>query len=249
MLLGVYRTAHATGVLRTRAGRAVYERSYDLYKSRLEAAAIDALRQHVTPGSWIIDVGANIGFFTLHFGQWVGAGGKVLAIEPEVDNQARLVERISRERLSERVDVICAAVSDRPGRAVLELNPDHPADHRLSVGGQGIPVDAVTLDGIAEKYGWPDVSLVKIDVQGAEPRVIAGAHGLLKRSRPALFIEFDPAGLARMGSTVAALYDQLAALGYVAHSLGRRGIGPALTRDHVVGHEQYTDYLLLPSGR
>ena len=90
VLLALYRAVSSTGLLSTRPGRAMYEWSYDLYKDRFEAGPVDALRQFIKPGTTVIDVGANIGFFSRRFARWVGPGGRVIAIEPEPANFAGL---------------------------------------------------------------------------------------------------------------------------------------------------------------
>src|SRR5258708_40379671 len=79
ILLALYGAVSRTGLLSTRVGRRVFASAYDLYKSRWEAAEIMALRKFVDPGTAIIDVGANIGFFTRRFAEWVRPGGIVIA--------------------------------------------------------------------------------------------------------------------------------------------------------------------------
>src|SRR3977135_2308144 len=59
---------------------------YAIYKQRFEAGPIDRLRDFVPSGSLVIDVGANVGFFSLRFAKWVGDGGKVISVEPEDRN-------------------------------------------------------------------------------------------------------------------------------------------------------------------
>src|ERR1041385_3696722 len=98
-LLGMYRVVNASGALRTRAGRRVFEWGYHGYKRILEAGDIQALTQWIKPGTLVIDVGANIGFFTKYFARRVSEGGKVLAIEPEQNNFKRLTEMLRKSRL------------------------------------------------------------------------------------------------------------------------------------------------------
>ena len=68
--------------------RSVFEACYEIYKRLIEAP--HALRAHVQPGTIVVDVGANVGFFTRYFAEWTGADGRVLAIEPEQQNFERL---------------------------------------------------------------------------------------------------------------------------------------------------------------
>ena len=69
----------------------------------------------------------------------------------------------------------------------LEINPLHPADHKLSRDGTGLSVNAVTLDELVPDIRYLRPALVKIDVQGAEMLVLKGAADILKNSRSSSF--------------------------------------------------------------
>ena len=84
----------------------------------------------------------------------------------------------------------------------LEINPLHPADHKLSRDGSGLPVSAVTLDDLVPDKRNLRPALVKIDVQGAEMLVLMGATGVLTTAAPALFIELHEEGLNKFGTSV-----------------------------------------------
>ena len=73
-LLAVCRLVTAIGILRTRWGRSVFEWTYVICKIRLEAGPVDHLRPFVATGTVVFDVGANFGFFTGRFCNWVGDG-------------------------------------------------------------------------------------------------------------------------------------------------------------------------------
>ena len=126
VLIGLYRVTKATGVLDTSLGRRVFERSYGFYKDRLEAGPIGMLRQYVRPKTYVIDVGANIGFFTRRFAAWVTDGGKVIAVEAEAVNYARLRQAIAEAGLMDVVETIEAAVAETTGEGLLEINPGNP---------------------------------------------------------------------------------------------------------------------------
>jgi FkbM family methyltransferase len=192
---------------------------YALYKAHFEAGPIDRLSEFVPAGSLVIDVGANVGFFSLRFARWVGSGGKVIAIEPEPHNFNNLMLALERAGISDRVDALQAVATDRPGTTFLEINPLHPADHKLSLEGTGLPVTAVTLDGLVPDKGPLRPALVKIDVQGAEMLVLKGASDILRLAAPALFVELHEAGLNRLGTSASAILDHLTELRYQAYWL------------------------------
>lgn len=176
IFLVAYRLVRKSGVFESGVGQACFEGAYDLYKRLFEASHADWLRPLARPGTTVVDIGANIGFFTVQFARWVGSQGRVIAIEPETRNLARLRKRITGQGLASNVEIVEAVVAEKPGTLNLHLNPDHPGDHRI--GSEGVPVTSVTLDGLLEDAGWPEVSLVKVDVQGAEFRVFLAFFAL-----------------------------------------------------------------------
>lgn len=243
IMLGAYRVLFARGLLRFAWGRRLFLALYELYKSTFEAGLIGGLRGYAPPGALVIDVGANVGFFTLRFARWIGPSGRVIAIEPEAANHAELVRRLGAHDLSGRVEAHRAVADAKAGNARLVINPDHPGDHRI--GDEGEPIPAVALDAVVP--AGANVSLIKIDVQGAEMRVLAGAAAILARDKPALFVEVDPAGLARFGTGVDALLGWLAGFGYAPHRLTHAGAEPLdrAALDRVLAARGYTDLLFL----
>jgi FkbM family methyltransferase len=192
---------------------------YSAYKQYLEAGPIDRLKEFVPSGSLVIDVGANVGFFSLRFAKWVGNDGKVISIEPEDRNYDHLISALRREALLDRVNSLKAVAADAQGKMFLEINPLHPADHKLSRDGTGLAVNAVTLDELVQDARHLRPALVKIDVQGAEMLVLKGAANILKNAAPALFIELHEEGLFKFGTSVLAILNHLSAYGYQPYQL------------------------------
>jgi FkbM family methyltransferase len=245
--LTTYRLAYEAGAFRLPGVRRVFELGYDFYKTKLEASEVNELRRFVSPNSIVLDVGANIGFFTLRFAQWVSNGGKVVALEPERHNFERLTAAVQRAGCTTAVDLVQGVAADLDGTLHLVLNPHHPADHRL--GPEGEPVAAYTLDRLMADRGWPPVSLIKIDVQGAEVRVIRGARELLRRWKPVLYLEIDDRALVEAGFSADELIDELAAFGYRMYQLSGSSAAPI---DRAAAAKQraqlgYGDFLFLHS--
>ena len=249
-LLGTYRVIRSTRILETSAGRRFYAWAYGAYKERLESGSIHVLRRWVAPDTVVIDVGANIGYFTLRFAAWVSGTGRVIALEPEARNHAELVRAIERGGRAGAVEVQQVAVAEAVGAGFLELHPSHPGDHRLA--SRGVPVPVTTLDVLLRTRGWPAVSLIKIDVQGAEARVLEGAEETLRRLRPVLFVEVDETALGRYGSSAGELLRRCTDDRYTIHTLGPDGPSAELTCSEAlawVGRQEYTDLLFLPGER
>jgi FkbM family methyltransferase len=217
------KAAHAMYVLAARnrlvnrgPSRRAFEAAYFFYKRYFEAGSPKRLAPFIVEGSTVIDAGANIGFFTLPFAQMVGPRGRVIALEPEPTNFRRLAARVQATALANRVTLLRAAAAERSGRELLAINPDHPGDHKIASDRSdgGVEVEAHALDDLVAAHPGPPVSLIKIDVQGAESRVLEGATGLLRTDGPALFVEVDPVAGSKMGCPVDRLLAWLEALGY-----------------------------------
>jgi FkbM family methyltransferase len=245
-LIRLYDHVTRAGLLNRPVPRRAFESGYLMYKRLLEAGPVGSLREVVTAGSTAIDVGANIGFFTLRFARWVGPAGHVIAIEPEARNFASLRRRVTRSGLSDIVTCVQAAAADRNGELRLALNPGHPGDHHLAADGE--PVAGVRLDDLVVSDARA-VTLVKIDVQGAEAMVLAGALGLIKAHRPAVLVEVHEPSLTRLGSSRREVVDSLVALGYGGHMLTRHGIGAREEPEELIARSAkgYIDVLFLPA--
>ena len=231
-LLTIYALVRRTGLLSTPLGEKCFNFSYEIYKSRLEARSIEHLRCWVKSGTCAIDVGANVGFFTRRFADWVGDSGRVISIEPEAQNLQQLGQKVSKLQLDCRVEVVQAVAADKSGSLYLKINPDHPGDHHIA--SEGVLVSAVTLDELMEARDWPCVSLVKIDVQGAEIRVLAGARRLLTEQAPALFLEIDPAALLGQHSTPTELLDFVNSFGYQTFLIQQDGALEAVSNQQIL---------------
>ncbi|MGE3476290.1 MAG: FkbM family methyltransferase [Rhodospirillaceae bacterium] len=248
-LLRSYAGLHATGVLSTAPGRWAFSRAYNLYKAKFEAPSADGLKTLIAPGATVVDIGANVGFFTRRFARWVGADGMVLALEPEPRNFADLLDVLREDGTLARVRLFDVAAAEFTGAARLKLNLLHPGDHKLSADNSGLAVKTVRLDDLLAERKWPKIALVKIDVQGAEERVLDGAAQTLGRVRPAWFVEVDDDHLRAMGSSAAQLVRRFAAHGYGVHDVAAAGPGPALDFGEVIAALRpgvYRDLLFKP---
>ncbi|MBV9687591.1 MAG: FkbM family methyltransferase [Alphaproteobacteria bacterium] len=247
-LVRLYDRAARAGLLDRPLPRRAFESAYLAYKRAIEAGPVDGLREFAISGSTAIDVGANIGFFTLRLARWVGPAGQVIAIEPEARNFASLRRRVVRAGMSQVVNCVQAAAADRHGQLRLAINRGHPGDHHLHDMGELIP--AVTLDDLVAADTRP-VSLLKIDVQGAEAMVLAGARTLIRAHRPAVFVELHQPSLARLGSSTREVIHTLLAFGYGGHILTRAGIAEPQDPETLVAQSAtgYIDVLFLPMSR
>jgi FkbM family methyltransferase len=240
-LIRMYQLIKSTGLLSTGPGDWAFRSAYAGYKRFLEAGHLEPLGQFVRPGTSVVDVGANVGFFTLKFAGWVRDGGRVIAIEPEAVNYGRLSRAVAGAGLSHVVDTVQAAATERTGQVGLIVNRLHPGDHRIGDGGVQVP--SVTIDDLLAEKGSPPVSLIKIDVQGAESRVLAGAGATLDALRPALFIEVCDDALRMCESSAERLLTDLYDRGYSAYRTTREDILGPMTSSQALMEQRAKSYI------
>ena len=184
-----------------------------------EPATCEFLLDYLQPGMTVVDVGANIGYFTLLSATKVGASGRIVAYEPTPRIAARLRENVELNR-SAMVEVVEAAVSDRESTMTFYESPEDPEANNLYHGGSPVTVRAVKLDEDLSRRGVERVHLLKIDAEGAEVDVLAGARELLRSCAiDAILVEANPVTLRSAGKSCAELRAVLQSFGYSCHTI------------------------------
>ena len=182
------------------------------------------LQRLLSPGDVFIDVGANVGLYALKAARLVGPAGRVLALEPGAEAYGHLASNLALNAFG-WAEAIKVAASDRAGEAVLHHVPlgQDPQAFSLIPNARaldGETVETVTLDSLVERCGLRRIDLIKIDVEGAEPLVLAGAREVLASLRPAVIFECN-AHINAGGDTGSAgqAWGMLADAGYGFHRL------------------------------
>lgn len=154
-------------------------------------------RRYLRPGMRVADIGANVGYYTLLASTLVGPSGEVCAFEPNSEN-CRLILLSVAENHCQNVRLFPLALSDRIGHVLFSshigsngglLGPGARLDD-----GQGMIVPTARLDGLLE----PPLDFVKMDVEGAEYRILRGAQTLLATARPIVTTEFSCEMISRV---------------------------------------------------
>jgi FkbM family methyltransferase len=140
----------------------------------------------IPEASIVFDLGGFTGYYTLLASALVGPAGRVFVFEPLPRNLKYLKQHLSMNQIT-NVIVVEAAVSDRTETLSFQEGPSS-ARGRLSEEGN-LLVRAVSLDDMIESGELPDPQFIKVDVEGAEMRVLQGAVRLLDRCHPTLFID------------------------------------------------------------
>ena len=192
-------------------------------------------------GDTAIDVGANIGFFTLMMSRLVGETGKVIACEPGTNNLPTLWHHLDVNHV-ENVDVVSQPLWSTVGPVTFYLNPDDrssnamwdPAQWEQNVEAKAYPqkltLEATTIDTLVT--GFVDrkkIKVIKIDTEGAEQRVLEGAHTLLATFPPPFIIaELNPLGLPQAGCSAETLRCLMSDYGYRMFFLHQNDLFPTL---------------------
>jgi FkbM family methyltransferase len=192
------------------------------YEPITRSACIDALEA----GGTFVDIGAHVGLFAVPAAKAVGVDGRVVCFEPDPDNRRLLERNVARHELG-NVEVIGAAVADHAGTITLKRSSFNTGDHRIdsAQSARGVEVPMVSLDEWIEEHGIePDV--IKMDVQGAEPLVLAGMRNVLEGNQPLhMFLEFAPAMLRSANTDPRELLQRLTACGFVMYIIDERQPG------------------------
>ena len=196
-----------------------------------EPLETEIVKRRVQAGDVALDLGANIGYYTLLLSQLVGNRGHVFSFEPDPTNYALLSENVALNGC-QNVTLVNAAVSDAPGRLPLHLsNDDNRGDHRLfgrpDEDRSSVMVEVIQLDQYLADHQRV-VDFVKLDIQGAEGHALEGMRALIRHNRDIeLLLEFWPEGLRRCGTDPAALLGSLQAEYFVLYHVHR---GEPITR-------------------
>jgi FkbM family methyltransferase len=157
-----------------------------------EPAAQRLMVRHVPPGSVVYDVGANIGIHTLLLARLVGPTGQVFAFEPVPALYARLCENLQLNPSLPAARLVQLALGDRRGTAAFYTGHHAGAGHLAASGpetGERIFVSTSTLDEFVYRDHHRPPGFVKIDVEGAEGSVLAGAERVLGNAQPILLVD------------------------------------------------------------
>ena len=152
----------------------------------------ELFRKILAKGMTVVDVGANIGWFTLLSATIVGDTGEVVSVEPEPTNFSFLLRSVELNRFS-NVKLFQVCASNSRGNQILYLSSGNLGAHSTinQVSDKKIEVPSDTLDAILGKIGVDKIDLLKIDVEGAEPYVLEGCKEHLPRTRN-IIIEWNP---------------------------------------------------------
>ena len=202
---------------------------------------------HLREGMTVMDVGANLGLYSLLISRAVGPSGKVYAFEPVPEFFAQLKEHLALNNAASVIPVPIA-LSDEKGIAKMSVKGGASSLFR-HVSDEFVEVQMERLDDFVEGEGIERVDAIKIDVEGAELKVIRGADKTIRRNKPILMVEVSPVTLQAAGTTPEELFETIVGYGYNAFVIRH---GKAIPTDKVVepwrhsGGRRFDNYLFIP---
>jgi len=182
-----------------------------------EEAETSFLKRIIKDGMVVVDVGANVGYYTLLASDYVGKNGRVFAFEPDPSRYELLVRNI-RVNQCNNVELIQKAVSNRGGHSRLFYGlSKNKGDQRLYSfldSRESVEVETIRLDDFFNQINLP-VHVVKMDIQGFEYAALEGMSGVINKNRDLTLIsEYFPEGMSEAGSSPQKFLDELVRNGF-----------------------------------
>jgi len=162
-----------------------------------EKTITEYAKNTIKKNDWVIDIGANIGYYAIIFADWVGTQGKVFAFEPEPSNFKILKKNIHHNNF-ENIFAENLAVAEKEKKTKLYLSKKASGQHKIyytpALSKKFISIDCCSLDEYftKNKYDIDKISFVKIDVEGSEFGVLKGMKSILENKNLEIVFEFDP---------------------------------------------------------
>lgn len=184
-----------------------------------EADIVHRMVSLAKPNTTVIDVGANLGLMSIPVLQACSTC-RMVSFEPSPSSLPFLQKTAAESVHHDRWTVVGKALAGESGELDFTVGSQKDALYEgfksgdRITDGRVVKVPVTTLDAEWQRLGEPDVSLVKIDVEGAEGGVFEGSHALLQRCRPAILVEWSAPYLDRFGTPPGSLLALAAKFGY-----------------------------------
>lgn len=197
-----------------------------IYKG-FEIEECEYLSSSLKEGDYFVDIGANIGLYSLLASDLVGKTGKVISFEPTPETFSRFIDNIQINQFS-NIEAFNIGLSEMPG--ILELNVSNSgfdawnsfAIHCNPNMHSKIQVNVSTLDIELSKYDKSKIRVIKMDVEGWEKFILKGGIEFFTMFSPEVIVEFTEANTFAAGYMVQEIYDFMVSLGYQWYKIENR---------------------------
>ncbi len=178
----------------------------------------------IRPGFTCLDVGANLGYYTLLLAKLTNGIGEVHAFEPSPEETERLRRNVSMNPFN-NIKIHSVALSNFTGKiGITERRKGGNTRIAASPHETHLEIDCVTLDEFASSEGIDNIRFIKIDVEGAEVKFLEGGLNTISRFKPVMIIELNPRALDRFGNRISEISELLEKRQYHLYTLSRQGL-------------------------
>jgi len=228
---------------------------YRIYSTKeYEPHVSQALRSVLKPGMVFLDIGANIGYFTLLASSMIGDQGKVISFEPNPENVRFLRKSIKANKYN-NIDLFQYAIADKKQILSLEIGgaSSNGMLKEVSLFNKIVRKNTIKTVALDNFLGEQEIDVVKLDIEGAEPLALKGMMRLVKKNNPVIFLEFTPNLIQRIsGISSDDFLDILFGLGYeisIINELTGETSKPMDKNElltHCIKKEAHADLVLYP---
>jgi FkbM family methyltransferase len=162
-----------------------------LFSGNYQPAITRALKQFTPAGGSCLDVGANLGFYTVELAHWVQTRGRVIAFEANPEMVDRVERNVALNSFA-HVSVVSAAVHRYPGEIEFNVSasPGKSSTQPIEDPIDTLVVPSITIDGYLADHPIARLDVIKIDIEGSDCHALLGAAETLARFRPVIVFEF-----------------------------------------------------------
>jgi FkbM family methyltransferase len=204
--------------------------AFELFEGNYEKETMEVFKNLVHSGMTVVDLGANIGYYAINAAQIVGNNGRVYAFEPNTPTYQILVRNVMANKYDAIITPIPKAAWSE--KATLSFWIDEKDSGSSSVFGalnrqKTDRVEAVSMDDFFKEQGWPNVDVIKMDIEGAEKAALRGMREVIHRNEGIkLIMEFNARIQKEIGLKNDELTDELIGIGFRKISIIKNGLYP-----------------------
>jgi len=175
-----------------------------------EPSSTKVVKSLVKEGNIVLDVGANIGYYSVILSKLVGKQGKVICFEP-TDRFGKVLRQNIEANNLQNIELIKSGLSDKAQELDIQICEDSATLH---LSGNNVPessekIKLITLDSFLKDHPLPRIDFIKIDVDGHEPLFLSGAENTLNKYEPIILLEVSHPHYLSAGYTAWDFYDML----------------------------------------
>lgn len=183
------------------------------------------IRKNLKSGMTVVDIGANIGYYTVMAAELVGEKGKVIAFEPNPESFLTLLKNIETNHLK-NAEGYNLAITNSSGPSLLYVSLENRGDNRLYASPTNkisVKIETTTLDAFADKHSLSKIDFIKMDIQGSEGLAVLGMRRVFELNpHLKLFTEFWPMSISKTGKEPADFLRTLAESGFSLYNINRK---------------------------